>query len=1415
LTLSLLVPAAKAQLPSGESGADLTNGVVTVNRSGNILTVTQNGADRAIINWADFSVAAGNEARFVQPSANASTLNRVTGVNVSTLDGTLSANGNIFLINPNGILIGPGGVVTTNGFVASTLDITDVDFLDGGDMTFSGASTADLTNRGTIRALGGDVFLFGRFVNNEATGRIEALNGTVGLGAGSTIRLAEAGSERVFVEATTPGEATAENYGLIQAAKVELAAHNNNPFGLAVRSDGTIEARANAMVVDGGTVRLVSSRGTIDVPGTANISARRADGSGGAITIEGADDGEVSIDGTLDAASTPGVIDSSLKGGTIEVSGDRLVIGAGSLLDVSGSGDGGTIALGTTLAWEEFPTATANETVVEPTAELRANSRDSGNGGDVTVWAFDNINYRGIINAQSLGSDGDGGRAQVGTDGQIFLDGFADLRSNAGEVGEFTIGSANIEINSAPTPTTPTLESLSDEWVNQQLTLSNLKFSTTKEIRIDDFTDIHWNTPNNLSLIAGDRVVGFNATAGISSQGGGDITISGNADNTSTAGKSGVALTSVNLSATNGGNISITGGGTMSGVPGVFLDSATIHADTGNITIRGDEIDIINGGSILFDGSGELQFAPLTSGTPITLGGTSDSGVTTLDLTAAELVHISPNFGTTIFGSADAGNLTLAPGFDFNTSGNLELATGAGFINDDVDAANALAGVGGRYLIYSGSSSFNITRGLGAGQPGQYSSPFRSAAGFTGSGFLYAEIAPGTPGLGPTPGPTPGPGPAPGPGPTPGPGPAPSPAPAPILQAALPLIFTATDALANLSGTFSTVGGGLGDVINAFVNTDGLGDGAISQTALDYLLRFDAKGRHDQLSSGETPQELQDVLSDEARQELAAALLEMGGYLQSADGESPYPGGELKEVGDRKLHGIVFVPSAEAVAGSTSAAGNGVKDHGVGIPEFAELQAGLNTYLETPLAFATINQIIADTILHYRHNDRPVVDVYAPEQDITRGMLRLVVIEARLGKVTVTGNQDFEADFLASQIRLAAGDPVRNRALTADLDWLNRNPFRSVNLIYSRGDEIGTSNIILEVEESDPLRLFAGYENAGTAIQGKHRVFGGLNWGNVFGRDHQFAYQATYDVDFENLASHAASYTATLPWRHAMTLVGAYSDSEVETTAAGTDFGLSGTGIIGGLRYAIPLPRIGRVRHDWIFSFDYKDVSDSMDFAGTRLYDNRVDVIQGGVGYVSEWKDRLGHNSLTVEGIYSPGNLGGNNSDRAFGQSRVGASSAYLYGRARYDRLTRLPKSFSLVSRVVAQTSDGPLLNSEQLKAGGFRTVRGYNELITAGDDGIIINMEVRTPPVRVLDLFGAKQVTDQLQLLAFWDYGYLDGTEASIPQPDAELQSAGLGMRYNLGDTVSVRFDYGWQLESLSFDDNRSRAHVGVSMSY
>lgn len=188
-------------LPQGPSV--IQGGASISNPSAGILQVNQ-ATQKAIINWNSFSIGNQELTQFIQPGSSASVLNRVTGGNLSQIYGTLKANGNVYLVNPNGILIGSSGLIDVNTFVASTLDVNNGAFMAGGDMIFSGSSDASIENLGTINAVGGDIFLIARNIKNS--GSINAPKGTVGLAAGKPAKgeklevlLKASGSQRIFI----------------------------------------------------------------------------------------------------------------------------------------------------------------------------------------------------------------------------------------------------------------------------------------------------------------------------------------------------------------------------------------------------------------------------------------------------------------------------------------------------------------------------------------------------------------------------------------------------------------------------------------------------------------------------------------------------------------------------------------------------------------------------------------------------------------------------------------------------------------------------------------------------------------------------------------------------------------------------------------------------------------------------------------------------------------------------------------------------------------------------------------------------------------------------------------------------------------------------------------------------------------
>lgn len=492
-------------------------------------------------------------------------------------------------------------------------------------------------------------------------------------------------------------------------------------------------------------------------------------------------------------------------------------------------------------------------------------------------------------------------------------------------------------------------------------------------------------------------------------------------------------------------------------------------------------------------------------------------------------------------------------------------------------------------------------------------------------------------------------------------------------------------------------------------------------------------------------------------------------------------------------------------------------------PEFTPV-AG--RYLGQPMTLGSINSLAREIVLFYRRHDRPVVDVIVPEQDITHGVLQLIVIEGRVGQVRAEGNRWFSSRLIERSVRAAPADVIRAGQLREDLEWLNQNPFRDVNVTFTPGSEPGSTDLLLKTEDRFPVRFYVGYEDSGNDLTGDERALAGFNWGNVFGLGHQLSYQFTsssdlFDTgaDFDNLRAHAVSYLAPLPWRHTLLLFGGYSESEAEAAP----FNLQGTSWQVGIRYTVPLPSIGRhYRHEVYGGFDWKQSDNTLDFGFIPVNATTTDIGQWVAGYRSSLSDRWGRWTLGNELVWSPGNWFGHQNDADYQAVRPGSSADYTYFRLDLGRVTRLPWDFSLSNQLTAQWSSTNLQGSEQLAFGGYSSVRGYDEReLNNTDEGWIIRNELRAPPFSALRFFGFTGADDKLQFLGFFDYGSARARTGNIIRQDGRavasetLASIGPGVRYTISNHLSLRADYGMQLNDAGNDRRSSRWHIGVTLSF
>jgi hemolysin activation/secretion protein len=524
------------------------------------------------------------------------------------------------------------------------------------------------------------------------------------------------------------------------------------------------------------------------------------------------------------------------------------------------------------------------------------------------------------------------------------------------------------------------------------------------------------------------------------------------------------------------------------------------------------------------------------------------------------------------------------------------------------------------------------------------------------------------------------------------------------------------------------------------------------------------------------------------------------------------------------IQAIVIVKTRAEIqeAGLPDAKGLVIKDIPIlDQPDFRQMVQA--RFLGKIITENTIRDLQDAVILYCRAHGKLLIDVILPEQNIDNGALQMWLLEGKVGKVTVKneGHKWFQDQFIKSGVRLRPAEPLDSEALNKDLDWLNNNPFRQVEVNFKPGEKLELSDVELTVNDRLPFRPYVGYEDSGTQFAGPDRFITGFNWGNAFWLGHQLNYQFTADVDFDLVKAHSMSYVVPLPWRHTLMLYGAYVDAKakfdtggIETTGNGTSWQVSG-------RYSVPLPDIAKYRHQVAAGYDFKRTDNNLLAGGIPVFigaSNGIatDVDQFVLSYSGTMPDRYGKTSAGLELYYSPGDLTSGNNDTDYNLLRPDSKANYFYGRLNAERVTRLPYNFSWIVTGWGQFSTQRLPPSEELALGGYSTIRGYDERVLLGDEGWIIDNEIRSPSIPLSEYLNVPGVTDQLQLLGFFDYGHvhvINPQQGDIE--NATLYSTGVGLRYSLRHNFSVRFDYGFPLTEKGLNEHLSRMHLGVLLSF
>lgn len=713
LTLLMLLPFVPSLVQALPQGAQVTAGQAQVLPNGPKALTVQQSTNKAAIDWRSFSIGKGESVVFNQPNASSVTLNRVLGGNASEIFGSLKANGSVFLMNNAGVYFAPGAAVNTGSFVASTLSMSNQDFMAGNYRFVNDGKAGAVKNDGSISVSpGGYIGLFAPQVSNN--GSLNAAQGSVALAAGNRVTLSmdSVGMVNVNVDAAAV-KASIDNKGSVTAEG-----------GQVLFSAKSADAMLDTVINTSGTVRATG------------LTQKN-----GKIVLDGGSRGVVQVTGQLDAGNAAG------KGGSIKVLGDKIALSNGAQLEASGKTGGGEVLVGGNYQGKG-PEKNAGMTYVAPQATIKADALEQGDGGKVILWSDQKTRFEGQISAKGGVQGGNGGLVE--TSGKQVLQALGQVDANAakGKGGTWLLDPNNITISSAADANVDVsgtvFTSNNDNAIVKADTLSAaLTGGATVEVRTGEGGTnaqggnisvestvsaagngtLVLNAQGNISFTSAGKILHNGNTLNVQLNAGVDDSFANPGTNTSTISMtSGAEITTGggNVSAVAKGNVAVaginTGAGSLSidSKSGSVSQNSALTLGTLNVTATGGDTTLTNSsnaisalGTITATGrSVNLENTATTTQTGILKAATLNLTNTTNDTTLTQ-DNLLTNLGTIDVGTKNfsfKNNQTLAQTGTLTANTlSLENTAGSTTLNN---ASNAIENLG---TITATGQNFSLT----------------------------------------------------------------------------------------------------------------------------------------------------------------------------------------------------------------------------------------------------------------------------------------------------------------------------------------------------------------------------------------------------------------------------------------------------------------------------------------------------------------------------------------------------------------------------------------------------------------------------------------------------------------------------------------------------------------------------------
>lgn len=511
-----------------------------------------------------------------------------------------------------------------------------------------------------------------------------------------------------------------------------------------------------------------------------------------------------------------------------------------------------------------------------------------------------------------------------------------------------------------------------------------------------------------------------------------------------------------------------------------------------------------------------------------------------------------------------------------------------------------------------------------------------------------------------------------------------------------------------------------------------------------------------------------------------------------------------------------------------------------------KVDAILAKYKRKGLILKDIEQAKNELEKAYREAGYPTVLVTIPEQTIEGGTVRLLVVEGRIGSITVTGNQYFrQYEILDKLPSLSQGNVLYEPTFMKELNLLNVHPDRKVVPVLKPGDAQGLISLELKVKDRLPVHGRIEADNRGAISTPQNRLVAEVQHTNLLGGDEIFTVSTVQaPTDWGQLQSYSASFVVPIIWPdHLLSLYASQSTSK-SVLAGGTAFvgggniSVSGNATVSGFRYFMPIAKDLPGTHSLSLGMDYKNLkATEATFPGnlgTATVLGAIQYTPASMNYTGTYYDAWGYTRLTTTAKgYVAGMIPGGSKEDFSGDlsnpfappgQRRGSTGTFAVLQGGLDRVQSLPGDFMLALHADGQWGSQPLIPAEQYFAGGFDTVRGYGQFESLGDNAVRGRAELTTPELidipidRMWQRRRSADYTIRVKFVAFYDAAQLWVQQAQPGQTSKfRLEGVGAGIRVKFPKDVGhLIIDQGFALRDTAFtQQGDSFVHFSVGLAF